>query len=1453
MFKDRIFPKIWFAWIVLVAGLLATVYGSLQVKQSLEQKAAREFAFVCDQVTLLIQEHLDTYSLVLRGGKALFAASKVVERQEWQDYIKELRADQNILGVQGIGFAQVIPADRLATHIADIRSEGFSEYTVFPAGARPIYTPAIYIEPFHDRNLRAFGFDMFSDPVRRAAMEQARDTGEAALSGKIELVQETGAGVQAGVLMYAPVYRNDMPRDTVEQKRAALSGWIFNAYRMNHFMGGILRDWVINESEPVDLNIYDGLQATPDTLLYDSIPAHLPDVHSLFYKLRTIYFNGHQWLLVFDRTSAALSVIRYASAWLVLLGGLSLSGLLFGLMLSVFKTRATAIRIADNLTKEIRQHQELLQESEFRWKFAIEGPGDGLLDWNLAGNTVFFSKSWKDMLGFAEDEIGNRLEELTKRIHPEDTAKANTTIQDYLDGKTPNYVSEYRVRCKDGSYKWLLDRGMIVSRDADGKPLRMIGTHRDITERKLLEAEREEALNRLQKITSRVPGIVYQYRMRPDGSSCMPFASEAICEIYRVSPEEVREDASNIFAVVHPEDYYRVVASIRKSAQDLIPWRLEYRVKYDDGAVRWLFGDALPEREADGSILWHGFITDITERKTSEAALAESRELLQTIIDTVPIRVFWKDLNLHFLGCNRAVARDAGMAHPVDLIGKDDYQMAWAAQAELYRADDKAVLESDIAKLSYDEPQTTPNGQPIWLRTSKVPLKNQDDEVIGLLGIYEDITERKRAEDVLRKLSTAVEQSPVSIVITDNTGAIEYVNPKFTEITGYTFAEALGQNPRVLKSGEVAQEVYKGLWNTILSGEVWRGVFHNKKKNGELFWEQASISPIRDDRGAITSFVAVKEDITERKQSEDKLYLAASVFTHAREGIMITGPDGTIIDVNDAFSRITGYSRDEVLGSKPSILCADSRNNVFYTAIWRDLTEKDHWHGEVWNRRKDGEIYAVMQTISAVPDSEGNTQQYVALFSDITSIKEYEKRLEHIAHYDALTGLPNRVLLADRLRQGMVQSRRRGQRLAVAFLDLDGFKTINDNHGHDAGDQLLITVASRMEQNLRKGDTLGRLGGDEFVAVLPDLANIETSVPLLTRLLAAAAEPMKAGDLEIQVSASLGVTFYPQAADIDADQLLRQADQAMYQAKLAGKNRYHIFDSDQDNRALSHYESLESIRSALTAREFVLHYQPKVNMRTGAMIGVEALIRWHHPEKGLLPPAAFLPVIEDHPLAVELGEWVIDNVLLQMELWQAAGLKIPVSINIGARQLQQVNFVERLSALLAAHPAVSTGDLELEVLETSAIGDLAKVSQVIDAGREMGVRFSLDDFGTGYSSLTYLKRLPVSQLKIGQRFVRGMLENPDDLAILEGVVGLGAAFHHQVIAEGVETVEHGEMLLKFGCELAQGYGIARPMPANQLPDWLATWQPDPAWVNSPFVNRDDLISDSSGASVTSDR
>ena len=679
-----------------------------------------------------------------------------------------------------------------------------------------------------------------------------------------------------------------------------------------------------------------------------------------------------------------------------------------------------------------------------------------------------------------------------------------------------------------------------------------------------------------------------------------------------------------------------------------------------------------------------------------------------------------------------------------------------------------------------------------------------------------------------------IEASLDPLVTISPGGKITDVNSATERVTGQTRDNLIGSDFADYFTDPARAR--QGYTKVFALGSITNYPLAIRHTSGRVTDVLYNASLYRDEDGRVLGVFASARDVTEHKKAES-LIQAASVFTYAREGIMITQADGTILNVNEAFTRITGYSRDEAIGQSSRLLNSGQHDQAFYRTMWTDLLDKGHWYGEIWNRRKNGELYIEALTITAVRGAVGNTEHYVALFSDITAAKEHQGQLEHLAHFDALTHLPNRLLLSDRLRQGLAHAERRNQTLAVVYLDLDGFKGINDQHGHDVGDQLLIVVAQRMKQALREADTLARLGGDEFIAVITDLADQAASEAALNRLLQAASQPVLLGERVLQVSASIGVTYYPQDQPVDADQLLRQADQAMYQAKLSGKGRIHVFDATHDSHIRVQHESLQAIRLALEQRQFLLHFQPKVHMRSGEVIGAEALIRWLHPQRGLLSPAEFLPALEGHPLAISVGRWVLETALAQVEAWQAEGLQLPVSVNLSAAQLQQGDFVEQLRQLLEAHPRVKPSFLELEIVETAALEDITQVSAIIDACDKMGVGFALDDFGTGYSSLTYLKRLRVRLLKIDQSFVRDMLNDRDDQAILQGVIGLAAALNRQVIAEGVETTAQGSRLLEMGCELAQGYGIARPMSGAEMPSWVAQWRTPQPWADAAAVDR----------------
>ena len=708
-------------------------------------------------------------------------------------------------------------------------------------------------------------------------------------------------------------------------------------------------------------------------------------------------------------------------------------------------------------------------------------------------------------------------------------------------------------------------------------------------------------------------------------------------------------------------------------------------------------------------------------------------------------------------------------------------------------------------------------------------------------------------EDRLREsetnFRTLVDSAPLGIALIAEHGRLVLINAAFIRMFGYDLQEIPDIDtwldracPDSGRHGEAARR-WRMLIGENSAPHPETGLLKIRRADGQRR-DIEFVAEQLPDRRTLATF----SDITERRLDEVRLQRAAKVFSHAREGIIITDADGTIVEVNDTFVHITGYTRKEALGQNLRLLKSGVQESGFYVAMYRSLTRNGYWSGELWNRNKNGDLYAVLLNVTAVYDTQGAIQNYVALCTDITQMKEYQRQLEHVAHYDPLTGLPNRVLFADRLRQAMAQSLRRNLSLAVLYLDLDGFKPVNDHYGHDTGDRLLVAIAQRLKEVLRDGDTISRFGGDEFVAVLIDLDDGNDCHAVLERLLEAASRSFMVDGNTLQVSASIGVTFYPRDS-ADTDLLMRHADQAMYLAKQLGKNRYHVFDVAQDAATANQLRFIEHIGSALNRGEFVLHYQPKVNMVSGEIVGAEALIRWKHPERGLVAPSDFLPLVEGHPISVELGEWVIDTALAQMDAWRIDGLDLPVSVNIGARQLLQSEFMERLTALLAGHPEVPRDHLELEILETSALDDVAQVSEIMSACRQMGIRFSLDDFGTGYSSLTYLSRLPAQVLKIDQSFVRGMLDDPNDLAIVNGVIGLASAFHRQVIAEGVETESHGAQLIAMGCVLAQGYGIAHPMPAEELPSWATRWKRSPQWQTGQRFAGSDCAAEANSGGV----
>ena len=624
-------------------------------------------------------------------------------------------------------------------------------------------------------------------------------------------------------------------------------------------------------------------------------------------------------------------------------------------------------------------------------------------------------------------------------------------------------------------------------------------------------------------------------------------------------------------------------------------------------------------------------------------------------------------------------------------------------------------------------------------------------------------------------------------------------------------------------------------------------------KNGQYIWILASGRVVEwESNGLPKRMLGTHQDISERKATELDFMITRQLLEESQSIAHVGGWElnletGHLYWTAETY-RLHDTSPDQFdpsVDAGVNYFLPDSRE-VISLAIDQAINNGIDYDLELESLTIKGRKIDV-RTTCHVTQVNGKSVRLTGIFQDISEQKAIQRKLELTnenlekanaalllsAHYDELTGLPNRILLSDRMQQAMTKSSRNNKLIAVAFIDLDGFKGINDSYGHNVGDQFLRMITQKLQMSLRGGDTLARIGGDEFVAVIDELNKPEDSHPALWRLLAAAANEVDVDGYRLKTTASIGVTFYPQI-NCSPDQLLRQADQAMYKAKQLGKNCWHVFDIEQDSAFKHKLEELDRIRLALHNEEFVLFYQPKIDLRSKQLIGMEALIRWNHPERGILPPVAFLPILEFDALSIELGEWVIKTALTQLEEWHGTQMDVPISVNISPMQLQHPDFIVRLQEMLVKFPKRNLKNLEFEILESSAIEDIDLASGVIKQCKKLGISFSIDDFGTGYSSLSYLKQISAEYLKIDQSFVRDMLVDADDRTIIKGIIELSKAFNLKVIAEGVETPAHGEELMALGCFLAQGYGIARPMPASDLPNWVKRWQENPVLVDDSF-------------------
>ncbi|MFG6447990.1 EAL domain-containing protein [Roseateles sp. BYS180W] len=710
--------------------------------------------------------------------------------------------------------------------------------------------------------------------------------------------------------------------------------------------------------------------------------------------------------------------------------------------------------------------------------------------------------------------------------------------------------------------------------------------------------------------------------------------------------------------------------------------------------------------------------------------------------------------------------------------------------------------------------------------------------------LLDDDTDRKAQEDALREsefiFRSQFEHGNIGMALTSPDKGWMRANAKLCEMLGYTEAELLATTWDVLTHPDDL-DLDLSQFRRLLAGEI-DGYELDKRflrKDGSVVVTHLTVSSYRRVPGPYEYVIASLQDITERKRAEGDLKLAACVFANSQEAILVVDEKRHVMDVNPAFCKMSGLTREDCLGRNMDLLMVAPDQQTLLQQLRSSLQAHGRWQGELDLRHASGRIFPARMSMDAVRHEFGQGHAYACIVSDISLARAHQRELDRIAHYDMLTGVPNRRMLDEQLPLALALARQAGHKLAVCYIDLDGFKPINDRYGHPIGDRVLAEVAQRLQSHVRghtRGadegprhtDLVARLGGDEFVLLLNHLQDADECAHTLQRLLELISYPLHIAGLTLNVSASIGVSLYPDD-DVDADSLLRHADQAMYQAKDQGKGRFQLFDVGSGQRSRSRRETLSRIEHALTRGEFCLHYQPKVNMRLGRIDGMEALLRWNHPELGIQLPGTFLPMVEDSDLDVRIGRWVIHQAVQQMARWAQAGQLLPVSINISATHLQSPDFASFLLETVRLHAPVRPEHVVLEIVETTAVADIERVSAILRHCRELGFQFALDDFGTGYSSLTLLRRLPVQELKIDQSFVYDILEDDGDLAITQGIVALAHAFGCKLVAEGVASEAHGQRLLALGCDCAQGMGVAAPLASDAVLAWCHDWRPPSSW------------------------
>jgi diguanylate cyclase (GGDEF)-like protein/PAS domain S-box-containing protein len=948
--------------------------------------------------------------------------------------------------------------------------------------------------------------------------------------------------------------------------------------------------------------------------------------------------------------------------------------------------------------------------------------------------------------------------------------------------------------------------------------------------------EAEDALRRqerqIETLLGNLPGMAY--RCRHDRDWIMEFVSEGCVELTGYKVEDLLFNNSAAYeTIIHAADRARVRAEIDSALAARRRFVVEYRIVCKDGAEKWVWERGQGLNADDGAIIaLEGFVTDITERRRAEQNLRQSESRFRSLVELSSDWYWEQDENFRFTHVSGGFFKHSSSGWD-NFMGKARWEIEGnLAPPQGWQAHRGALKRHEpFRDLEYG--RVLGDGTRRYFSFSGEPIFDDQGHFRGYRGVGRDITARRNAEENLARFRTAMETARDGIFLMDfQTFRYLDVNETGCRMLGYTRDELVGM--RTLDT------------NPHLSEDDQRRRFDEAKARGSdqvivepegrtMRRRDSSVFPVEVARryvriGESEVVVGIARDVSERVRAEGDLKLRNLAIESSVNAILITNnrlPGQPIEYVNPAFERITGYAANEVMGLNCRFLQGADRSQLEVATLREAIRNGREAQVVLRNYRKDGGVFWAELSISPLRDTAGEVTHYVGVMSDITEARNYREQLEHQASHDTLTGLPNRSLLNDRLNLAIAHAHRNRNLLAVAFVDLDNFKVINDSLGHGAGDLLLKITAERLRSCLREDDTVARHGGDEFVLLLNDQSGRESATLIMSRVIERLSQPLTVEGHELTNTCSVGVTLYPQDGT-DAGVLLRNADAAMYRAKAQGKNSFQFYTADMSSHLGERLKLEAQLRRALERGEFALHYQPKIDLRSGEICGLEALIRWRHPDEGLIAPGRFIGLAEETGLIVPIGDWALRTGCAQVRAWNEEGLPpILLSVNISARQFKRRDLAQTVSRVLG-ETGLSAPQLELELTESLVMENAEEFIQTLNALKELGISLSVDDFGTGYSSLSYLKRFPVDRLKIDQSFVRGIGTDPDDAAIARAVIQLGHSLDLRVTAEGVETMEQLKFLREHDCDEVQGYLFSHPLSVDKIAELLRNGLRQPA-------------------------